>query len=167
MRHEPEHALQGYDGRVVYASRLALNAYARLTPSMRDEVRAMVENEWQGALELKRDDMVDLDIVGGEFRISDCVASCRLDFGGTEERPRVVIDRQQAMVDGHMPDTLLLGLRRRDLADVVGNEVCRGLTINDAANEDGHTVLRHHSDSGFIVDAMGRPFETREKEKRA
>lgn len=161
MRMEPEHALRGHDGRVVYADRLAANVYARLTPSMRTEVRAMIENDWQGALELRREDLNDLGIVGGEFRISDCVARCSLYFGGTEEHPKVVIEGRQSMIDGAMPETVMTGLAGRDLADIVGNEIARGLTVVDAGFADGITTIRHLADSAFLVDEMAAPFTSR------
>lgn len=163
----PKHALCGYDGRIIYADAVTSAAYNALTDAKRTQVRHMLENDWQGRVDLECDSIEGLALVGGEFRVSDCVARSRLDFRGTKESPDVVIHSGHILVRGDLPEVVLNGLRRQNLERIINLPFPVHAHITSAANNNGIARIDYSDMTSFIIDELGTPHEKRPKGTKA
>lgn len=163
MRNPPQHALCGYDGRVVYTDHITASVYALLTEEKRAQVRGMIEGFYQGSVKLERNSVAGLEIMGGEFRISDCVVRCSLEFLGEPDNPKLVIKHREVLIDGAMPETLVNGLKGRDLGDLIDLNLLRGTKIVRIEEDQEFTRIVFDDDTSYIIDNQGTPPENRKE----
>lgn len=146
-------ALHGYDGRVIYSDSPTVALYGLMREDIRREVRDMMRTDWSVHRDLTPDDLTDADgIVSAVFRVSDCVARCRIEIGASlPAYERVILENNEIRTGQDIPDTVLSSISRMDACEVFGHPVLRGVRLSGIRQE-RPLVLVWSGLSRYIVD---------------